>query len=462
MAINIAQSDLTKLARALVNPDKEVRDQIFSSLTSFLSQVSTFSDIEMLKLWKALYYCMWLADRSVVQVEIATFFSELVDYIGNTKTIIQFYKMFYRTILREWPMLDQHRLDKFYKLLRFMLRKTFQYLHERNFPPKLTTKLLNVLQNEVFTKTPNGVRFHLFDIFLPELYTATNGKLSNDKMMLLLHSLAIVMSQTKDNACYERISKKIFNNYLTNYCTENKTTNDSSLASKTVFENVKLTAIQSMLFTIASDPSTLDTNRPNIYSLHKQYSIQTGIAFVVEEKKRKEHPVDQSSKTEKGAITSPGVNDNSNDDDDYRNGIPKRKKKYVENSEESVKDESKVEKHIDSEVNNINRGNNGHKRNGKMNQNGNQNHDELVTKEFEIHVNMEEKKEKEKDSSLKIRQDTNNLVDSSSISKKDKKINILKEIVYTNQKFIPSYRFKQGIPGYVYKQVNFPILYFNL
>lgn len=40
--------------------DKDIRDQALTSLRTFLSGRSEISDLDLLKLWKGLFYCMIL------------------------------------------------------------------------------------------------------------------------------------------------------------------------------------------------------------------------------------------------------------------------------------------------------------------------------------------------------------------------------------------------------------------
>ena len=47
-----------KFAKSLADPDKTVRDRTIKALLSFLNNTAELDDIEMLKLWKALYYVM--------------------------------------------------------------------------------------------------------------------------------------------------------------------------------------------------------------------------------------------------------------------------------------------------------------------------------------------------------------------------------------------------------------------
>jgi len=291
-------ADMTKLARALVNPDKTVRDKTCFNLTTFFSATSSFTDMEMLKLWKALYYCMWLSDKNEIQTELAAFLCSVVDDFPKTDVSTLYIRMFFRTMLREWSLLDQHRLNKFYRLLRFMMRKIFMLLHKHKFASKLTQSVLKVLDEEVFNKVPNGVRFHLFDVFLEELYVATDGDISTSTAMTLLSPLLKLLSLSRDTSCQDRISK-IFTSYLSVFAAENKVglkisrsgsssekgpSGDTTIVASVspVFMKVDTKALQALVFSLASDATTPDANRSKLYAIHKQFAAKTGMAFVEE------------------------------------------------------------------------------------------------------------------------------------------------------------------------------------
>lgn len=153
-------------ARALASPDKEIRDKTLKSLIKYASSLKEITDLEMLKLWKALYYCMWLSDKAPIQQELAGSISELFHSFKSKDVGMLYYRMFYRTMIREWSLLDQHRINKFYYLIRLMLREGLLSMQKSGWTEEGINGLMNILEEEVLTKTPNGLRLHMSDIFL--------------------------------------------------------------------------------------------------------------------------------------------------------------------------------------------------------------------------------------------------------------------------------------------------------
>jgi len=122
-----------RFAKTLVSPDKETRDKTCVSLVQFITEMESSSELEMLKLWKALYYCLWLADKTPVQLELATFLSKIFRQFPKKKLSVLCLRCFLRTMQREWTFLDQFRVEKFYVLMRLVLRESLSYLNENKW-----------------------------------------------------------------------------------------------------------------------------------------------------------------------------------------------------------------------------------------------------------------------------------------------------------------------------------------
>ena len=61
-------TDQLTFAKALASPDKGTRDKTVLSLVRYFSKNNNdMTELEMLKLWKALYYCFWLSDKVPIQ-----------------------------------------------------------------------------------------------------------------------------------------------------------------------------------------------------------------------------------------------------------------------------------------------------------------------------------------------------------------------------------------------------------
>jgi ribosomal RNA-processing protein 1 len=144
--------------RALASPDKEKRDMSVLSLIRYVSVLRAITETEMLKLWKALHYCVWLSDKTTIQMELAEGLSKLLVSFNNDDFALLYFRIFFRTMIREWTLLDQHRIDKFYTLIRLMLREGLLFLQRKYRQNDSVDAFLDILEEEVMTKTPNGLR----------------------------------------------------------------------------------------------------------------------------------------------------------------------------------------------------------------------------------------------------------------------------------------------------------------
>jgi Nucleolar protein,Nop52 len=72
-----------------------------------------FTNNDFLRLWKGLYYCMWMSDKPLVQEELSEDLGSLVHSFPDVKIGIHFFRNFLETMCLEWFGIDQWRLDKF-------------------------------------------------------------------------------------------------------------------------------------------------------------------------------------------------------------------------------------------------------------------------------------------------------------------------------------------------------------
>jgi len=278
MATTTTESHVT-FARALASPDKSTRDKTLKVLVKYLRSLPSMTDLEMLKLWKALYYCMWLSDKPPIQAELAGALSSDVFRAFQTPALAYTYvRMFYRTLLREWHMLDQHRINKFYVLMRLVLRETLYHMHLKRWHADTVGALLTILEEEVLGKTPNGPRLHVADVFLEELWRATDGGASVSTRVLLrvLAPFLRAVAAAPDAVFQDRVSKHVFAAFAERHARE---LGDQEAMR---FPHVRTAALQATVFDLASDDkgATLEKYRRKLYALHQTFPPVTGLPFV--------------------------------------------------------------------------------------------------------------------------------------------------------------------------------------
>lgn len=282
----IETGEEVKFARSLVNPDKSLRDQTLQSLNKYAAALQRIDDAEMLKLWKGLYYCMWLSDKQEIQFELATALANLIDKFRNQTVVFQYIRLFFRTILREWFSLDQYRVNKFYTLIRLFLNRSLNLAFKAKWSADVTNEILSILKQEVFAKTPNGIRFHIADIFVHELWSVTDGSITVKNFMTLIQPfIEVLVTNGNDSIFIERVQKEVFLKFLDENAGQNESADDSEEGSNhsKLFSCDITLAVQKQLFDLASEESTSESARRRLYALHKSYGAKSGIPFVSED-----------------------------------------------------------------------------------------------------------------------------------------------------------------------------------
>lgn len=91
-----------------------------------------FTNNDFLRLWKGLYYCMWMSDKPLVQEELTEDLGSLIHCFPDVKVGVQFFRNFLETMCLEWFGIDQWRLDKF-MMVRIRLTLSLHLESERTF-----------------------------------------------------------------------------------------------------------------------------------------------------------------------------------------------------------------------------------------------------------------------------------------------------------------------------------------
>lgn len=167
-------SKTSKFVKELASDKRSTRDAAFESLSKYLRSRSTaqLSLLEMEKLWKGLYYTMWLCDRPRPQEQLAESLGSLFSEVVPLNCFPNFLEAFWVVIIREWHGIDYWRIDKYYLLIRRVLRHNFKRLKFQNWSPKDVDNFLAVYEKLPLSGNPtisNALPYHLCDIYLDEL-----------------------------------------------------------------------------------------------------------------------------------------------------------------------------------------------------------------------------------------------------------------------------------------------------
>lgn len=115
---------------------------------------------------------MWLQDKPRNQQQLARDLAELL-HVLKPDTFITFATAFWQTIAREWGGIDALRMDKYLYLVRCYVQEGFQYVRRKGWAEKLLGEHLEVLEGVAFNvrdaRIPNGLRYHVIDLYVDEL-----------------------------------------------------------------------------------------------------------------------------------------------------------------------------------------------------------------------------------------------------------------------------------------------------
>ncbi|XP_027699448.1 ribosomal RNA processing protein 1 homolog B isoform X2 [Vombatus ursinus] len=241
-----------QFAQRLASNEKLVRDRAAKKLRQYISVKTQrvtggFSQEELLKIWKGLFYCMWMQDESLLQEELADTISQLIHVINNLEAQHLFIQTFWKTMNREWKGIDQHRLNKYYMLIRLVLRQSFEVLKRNGWDESRIKLFLDVLMKEILhpeSNSPNGVKFHFIDIYLDELAKVGAKELVADQNLKFIDPFCKIAAKTKDHTLVQTIARRIFEVIVDqspfapeDLMEEQKTNGDSELSEEEESDN---------------------------------------------------------------------------------------------------------------------------------------------------------------------------------------------------------------------------------
>lgn len=262
-------------ARALADTEKPVREASLTSLQSWLKENgSKLSPEEMDRLWKALFYCIWMADKRAIITATISAVAAFTDFVGWS-----FLRGGLRCVVREWFGVDRHRVDKFYEMVNSLLVKgtsrVCQAEGHENFVNELNT-WVTVLDEAVWAQLPKkglGVALHILDVYVNKIMkplltraSALPGnqvhKIFEDLMAKLYKMMESV--QGKCQAVGKRIQGRVFACLI-----ELVTAEDVTLRIKDQRDMIQRSSKK--LFSIAADKKTPDFLRKELYGNYTQF-----------------------------------------------------------------------------------------------------------------------------------------------------------------------------------------------
>ena len=300
-----------KFGQALASNNKETRDKAVRALERYLQTARDIEELDLRKIWKALFYCFWQSDKPKIQRDLAERLASLVHAMPDGKAWL-FVKVFWGTMTREWTRIDRLRLDKFYMLMRRNLAHALQRLGTSKWEAGEVEAFAAVFGGEggpINPSCPVGVRYFMADNFVGELReavrhssaagaAASNGSsgsgkaskkkaaaaaapptalLSEEALLVLLEPFLVLLGSADDDAMMKRLVDGVVQPMLREKEEEEDDDEDEDGEKE---EDDKppeqralprpLSALAERLFDLASGKGTRDRNRKLIYTLQQR------------------------------------------------------------------------------------------------------------------------------------------------------------------------------------------------
>uniref|UniRef100_A0A3Q3G563 Ribosomal RNA processing 1 n=1 Tax=Labrus bergylta TaxID=56723 RepID=A0A3Q3G563_9LABR len=191
-----------QFAQRLASNEKPIRTKAIKKLRKYINvrsqkEAGGFSSDEVLKLWKGLFYCLWMQDKPLLQEELSNQISSLIHSFHHIDGQILYLESFLQTFKREWTGIDRLRMDKFFQLVRFMFRRMFELLKKKNWDSSVVSRFLELLTTQLLqsgSEAPCGLQFHVLDVYMSELAAVGSAELTADQNLILIEPFFHVIS----------------------------------------------------------------------------------------------------------------------------------------------------------------------------------------------------------------------------------------------------------------------------
>lgn len=258
-------------AKSLASNDKSERDQTLRALKTYVARLkgAGLSELDLLKLWKGLFYCMWMSDKTAVQQELAREIASLLPVFKSSKAAHLFAQCFFKTMRREWQGLDHLRLDKYYSLIRRIVYEWLRFLCVQGWERKVMESYSRVMLEEVLMHKPDSLRCHVLDVFVPELERLQAESEAIGVTPAVLQALLEPFYEALRRGLNPGMSKHFYRHLLKQVFKPLVAT--SKLALKGL--QVNLFDITKAIFAIAADAQVSGPQRSMLYELHKELRV---------------------------------------------------------------------------------------------------------------------------------------------------------------------------------------------
>lgn len=184
----------------LIHPDRKLRTASLAQLQTHLSSLKSLDPLHASKLWKGLFYALWMTDRPLPQQTLATDLSALQSRL-RPSCIAPWLRAFWTVLAAQWTSIDVLRLEKFLLLVRRVFAAHILWAKDSSYEGEDADTVVEILAEFPFDKegdlrkVPVGIRLHALDIWVDELEKL--GALKDEGAEAFIKRLAGVVEELK-------------------------------------------------------------------------------------------------------------------------------------------------------------------------------------------------------------------------------------------------------------------------
>ena len=156
-----------------------------------------------------------MSDKPRTQQQLARDLAGLVDNISN-EMLLPFLDAFWTTMAREWLGIDVLRMDKFLYLVRCYVKAGWRQFARRGWREEDEAQLEGYLQilgniplNPGDGKIPNGMRYHVIDIYIDELDMVDEKREGKMPLEQLLKPLRLIGKESPTKSVRSRAQEAL-------------------------------------------------------------------------------------------------------------------------------------------------------------------------------------------------------------------------------------------------------------
>jgi len=153
-----------------------------------------------------------MSDKPRTQQQLARDLADLVDALRSKSNMMGFIGAFWQTMAREWGSIDGLRMDKYLYLVRCYVNKGFEKVAKDQWADQALLEvyskiMVDVPLNARDIKIPNGLRYHVVDIYVDELDKVDVRRTA--PLEIMLQPLRQLATDTPTKAMRKRVQEAL-------------------------------------------------------------------------------------------------------------------------------------------------------------------------------------------------------------------------------------------------------------